>query len=196
MKKTVFLLLFACLSVSASSRPLGKWVDPFIGTDYTGHTCPAAACPLGMVQPGPQSGNYLWKYCSGYNWSDSLLVGFTQNRLSGTGVPSLCNVLVMPFSDSHRPDYASRKAAEKASPGHYAVDLPDNGASVDITCYQLTDAYGSQGEQIQHTNFAQHGDMSNVYKLRGGYSETWTVFWITAHFLNAAARFIEAGEDI
>ena len=64
------------------------------------------------------------------------------------------------------------------------------------TCYQLTDAYGSQGEQIQHTNFAQHGDMSNVYKLRGGYSESWTVFWITAHFLNAAARFIEAGEEI
>ena len=64
------------------------------------------------------------------------------------------------------------------------------------TCYQLTDAYGSQGEQIQHTNFAQHGDMSNVYKLRGGYSETWTVFWITAHFLNAAARFIEYGEAL
>ncbi|MBO4340397.1 MAG: hypothetical protein J5835_03070 [Bacteroidales bacterium] len=64
------------------------------------------------------------------------------------------------------------------------------------TCYQLTDAYGSQGEQVQHTNFAQHGDMSNVYKLRGGYSETWTVFWITAHFLNAAARFIESGEEL
>ena len=61
------------------------------------------------------------------------------------------------------------------------------------TCYQLTDAYGSQGEQLQQTNFAQHGDMSNVYKLRGGYSESWTVFWITAHFLNAAARFQEMG---
>ena len=30
--------------------PLGKWVDPFIGTDYTGHTAPSAACPLGMVE--------------------------------------------------------------------------------------------------------------------------------------------------
>lgn len=64
------------------------------------------------------------------------------------------------------------------------------------TCYQLTDAFGSQGEQIQHTNFAQHGDMSDVHKLRGGYSESWTVFWITAHFLNAAARFVEAGEEL
>ena len=59
------------------------------------------------------------------------------------------------------------------------------------SCYQLTDAYGSQGEQIQQTNFAQRGDMSNVHKLRGGYAERWTVFWITAHFLNAAARFEE-----
>ena len=64
------------------------------------------------------------------------------------------------------------------------------------TCYQLTDPFGSQGEQLQQTNFAQHGDMSNVYKLRGGYSESWTVFWITAHFLNAAARFEEMGVEL
>lgn len=57
------------------------------------------------------------------------------------------------------------------------------------SCIQLTDPFGSQGEQLQQTNFAQHGDMSNVHKLRGGYSESWTVFWITAHFLNAAAKF-------
>lgn len=61
------------------------------------------------------------------------------------------------------------------------------------SCYQLTNSSGSQGEQLQQTNFAQHGDMSNVHKLRGGYSESWTVFWITAHFLNAAARFKETG---
>ena len=61
------------------------------------------------------------------------------------------------------------------------------------SCYQLTDPYGSQGEQLQQTNFAQRGDMSDVYKLRGGYAERWTVFWITAHFLNAAARFEEMG---
>ena len=59
------------------------------------------------------------------------------------------------------------------------------------SCAQLTDPYGSQGEQIQQTNFAQRGDMSNVHKLRGGYAERWTVFWITAHFLNSAARFME-----
>lgn len=60
------------------------------------------------------------------------------------------------------------------------------------TCGQLIDEFGSQGEQIQQTNFAQHGDMSDVERLRGGYSEGWTVFWITTHFLHAAARFADA----
>jgi predicted alpha-1,2-mannosidase len=87
-----------------------------------------------MVQPGPQTGNYLWKYCSGYNYSDSLILGFTQNRLSGTGVPSLCNVLLMPFSSVHGPDFSSVKAGERAAPGYYKVDLPDNGSHVEITC--------------------------------------------------------------
>ncbi len=63
------------------------------------------------------------------------------------------------------------------------------------SCYQLVDAFGSQGEQLSQTNFAQQGDMSNVHKLRGKYSEGWTVFWITAHYLNAAARFVEIGVE-
>jgi hypothetical protein len=61
------------------------------------------------------------------------------------------------------------------------------------SCGQLTDPYGSQGEQMQETNFGQAGELSDVYRLRGGYAEHWTVFWITAHFLNAAARFEEMG---
>lgn len=64
------------------------------------------------------------------------------------------------------------------------------------SCGQLMDHEGSTGEQIQHTTFAQHGDMSNVFRLRGGYSENWTVLWITAHFLNAAAEFERMGVDL
>jgi len=64
------------------------------------------------------------------------------------------------------------------------------------SCGQLIDPFGSQGEQIQQTNFAQHGDMTNVFRLRGGYSEGWTVFWITAFFLHAGARFQEMGVNL
>ncbi|UCG59276.1 MAG: hypothetical protein JSU70_07145 [Phycisphaerales bacterium] len=70
------------------------------------------------------------------------------------------------------------------------------------SCGQLIDPYGSQGEQPHHTNYAQHGkfrkllDANNVSGIRGNYVEEWTVFWITAHFLNAAAQFEELGVQI
>lgn len=82
--------------------------------------------------------------------------------------------------------------------GEYLHDqrLKDLAKVMYRTAIQLTDPFGSQGEQIQQTNFAQHGNMSDVLKLRGGYSESWSVFWITAHFLNAAARFEEMGVDL
>lgn len=64
------------------------------------------------------------------------------------------------------------------------------------SCGQMIDPFGSHGEQIQHTNFAQAGDLSNIYNFRGGYVEHWTVFWVTAHFLNAAARFNEIDKSL
>ena len=64
------------------------------------------------------------------------------------------------------------------------------------SCFQLTDASGSLGEQIQQTNFAQRGDLSEVRTFRGGYAESWTVFWLTAHFLNAGAQFREMSVDL
>lgn len=75
-------------------------------------------------------------------------------------------------------------------------DLKRLAAVMFRSCGQIMDPYGSQGEQIQHTNFGQAGDLSDVFRLRGGYSEGWTVFWITAHFLNAAAQFEAMGVDL
>jgi hypothetical protein len=70
------------------------------------------------------------------------------------------------------------------------------------SCGQLIDPYGSQGEQPHHTNYAQHGtyrerlSRNDISGIRGNYVEEWTVFWITAHFLNAAAQFKELGVEI
>ncbi len=70
------------------------------------------------------------------------------------------------------------------------------------SCGQLIDPYGSQGEQPHHTNYAQHGKFSqrlrrnDISGIRGNYVEEWTVFWITAHFLNAGAQFKEFGVEI
>jgi hypothetical protein len=75
-------------------------------------------------------------------------------------------------------------------------DLKRLAAVMFRSCGQMIDPFGSQGEQIQQTNFGQHGDMSNVFRFRGGYSESWTVFWITAHFLNAAAELERMGVNL
>ena len=70
------------------------------------------------------------------------------------------------------------------------------------SCGQLIDPAGSQGEQPHHTNYAQHGKFrkqlqaNDIEGIRGNYVEEWTVFWITAHFLNAAAQFQELGVPI
>lgn len=75
-------------------------------------------------------------------------------------------------------------------------DLKRLAAVMFRSCGQLIDAQGSQGEQIQQTNFGQSGELTDVFRLRGGYSEHWTVFWITAHFLNAAAEFERMGVNL
>lgn len=65
-----------------------------------------------------------------------------------------------------------------------------------LSCGQLMDPYGSQGEQPQQTNYTQDPlASSDVTTYRGNYVEDWTVFWITAHFLNAGAMFKEMGAE-
>ncbi len=65
------------------------------------------------------------------------------------------------------------------------------------TCGQMLDPDGSQGEQLNHTNFVQGmNHIQDVHKMRGTYGEDWTVYWQTAHFLNAAAQFEEMGVSL
>jgi putative alpha-1,2-mannosidase len=124
MKKQSTLLLLLSLIVACSSQDetrVSQYVDPFIGTAYTGHTFPGATYPLGLMQPGPQTGNCAWEYCAGYNYEDSLMEGFTQTRLSGTGIPDLGDILMMPFSGTPRDDYKSAfsKKNDKENPSLY-----------------------------------------------------------------------------
>lgn len=65
-----------------------------------------------------------------------------------------------------------------------------------VPCGQLTDPWGSAGEQIHQTNYAQHyRSFTSLKGVRGDYIEKWSVYWITAHFLSAAAQFEEMGVD-
>ena len=125
------------VSLSASAKENIDFVNVFIGTSATGHTTPAAAYPMGMVQPGPQTGNFNWKYTCGYNYDDHRILGFTQTKLSGTGCSDLGDLLMMPFcGTARRDDFSSSfsKATEMASPGYYGVTLDENKVKVDMTC--------------------------------------------------------------
>lgn len=134
------LLTLSCVNKSNSTTPTGdadltQYVNPFIGTAFTGHTFPGATYPLGMMQPGPETGNFSWEYCSGYFYDDERINGFSQNRLNGTGCVDLGDLLMQPFAGEKRDDLSSRfdKSTEKASPGYYAVELAENEVKVEIT---------------------------------------------------------------
>lgn len=125
-------LLFFLLALPFLGRSQGKtttipfnpirYVNPFIGTDGTGHTFPGPSYPFGLVQPGPDNADHSWAYTSGYQYKDTNLLGFSQTRLSGTGIPELGDVLLLPFT-SGKESQARRmlKSTEKAQVGYYSV---------------------------------------------------------------------------
>ena len=133
------LALVATASTAAGRGDLTRHVDPFIGTDGTGHVTPAAMVPFGMVAPGPDNADRGWSYSSGYQYRAPRILGFSNTHISGAGIPELGDVLLMPVQgEPWGPDTASfaaapDKAHEAASPGHYTVRLPAHGVTVELT---------------------------------------------------------------
>ena len=66
-----------------------QYVNTFIGGADNGHTFPGACYPFGMIQTSPVTGAVGWRYCSEYVYEDSLVWGFTQTHLNGTGCMDL-----------------------------------------------------------------------------------------------------------
>ncbi len=124
---------------------LVNYVDPFIGTGGHGHTYPGATVPFGMVQLSPDNGQGGWDWCSGYHYSDSIVVGFSHTHLSGTGIGDMADILLMPTINTieltkqvkspREHDFASGYSHdnEEASPGYYSVLLESSGIEVELT---------------------------------------------------------------
>lgn len=132
MIKPIFILGTAVLlgGVAPSAQPFVDQVDPFIGTGFHGHTYPGATAPYGAVQLSPDTRRGNWDACSGYHYSDSTLMGFSHTHLSGTGCIDLGDILFRPFAGQ---ETRFSHAHEKASPGYYAVDLPEAGVKAELT---------------------------------------------------------------
>ena len=121
------------------------YVDPYIGTGGHGHTFLGVTAPFGAVQVGPNNINKGWDWCSGYHYSDSIVIGFSHLHLNGTGCSDTGDILFMPYTGKVRTQpgtqqnplsgYAScySKDNERALPAYYEVFLKTHRTKVELT---------------------------------------------------------------
>ena len=148
MKKTTLLFctlaagsaLFSCSAPQQETAATDhtQYVNTFIGAADNGHTFPGACRPFGMIQTSPVTGAVGWRYCSEYVYEDSVIWGFTQTHLNGTGCMDLGDILVMPVTgnrhrawDGYRSSF--QKNSESATPGYYTVTLDEPGVKAELT---------------------------------------------------------------
>ena len=146
MKKLLFTLLSAAVAVSAAAGDKNylRYVDPYIGAGGHGHVFVGACVPFGAIQVGPQNIFKGWDWCSGYHYSDNVLIGFSHTHLSGTGCTDLGDIQIMPFTGDVRTrrgeqdDISNSCSAhyrhenERVSPYSYSLTL-DNGIHAELT---------------------------------------------------------------
>lgn len=153
LKPVVMVILTITIQLSSSYQDIlaqkpgpAKYADPFIGTDFFGHTYPGPALPFGLVHLSPDNGNLGWTFSSGYAWSSSSIMGFSHTHWSGVGMTSGGDILMMPTAGDliettpgppSDPDqgYRSRHSHddETAFPGFYSVILKDFNIKAELT---------------------------------------------------------------
>jgi predicted alpha-1,2-mannosidase len=173
------LLVCACSgpeSKEVHQERLTDFVDPFIGTASHGHTFPGAAYPFGQIQLSPDNGTQGWDWCSGYNYSDSTLAGFSHLHLSGTGIGDLADISFLPVAsevtflrDEKNDDFVKRYAgkyshdAEMAKAGYYAVTLKNSNIKAEFT---VTERAG-----LHRYTFPETGEKNILINL--GFAINW-----------------------
>ena len=132
-------------AVAETGRGVTQYVDPYIGSGGHGHVFVGANVPFGAVQLGPTNFFRGWDWCSGYHYSDDVVIGFSHTHLSGTGIPDLGDITIAPFvgpatpnrgdQDNPEPGYASRYSHDRevVRAGYYAVDLLDDQIRAELT---------------------------------------------------------------
>ena len=158
-KYTFLFALPLCMGLACTPSPQeeGKdnligYVNPMIGTDFTGNTYPGAQVPFGMVQLSPDNGLPGWDRISGYFYPDSTIAGFSHTHLSGTGAGDLYDISFMPVTNPYKTGaeplgiYSSfSHNDESASAGYYRVLLKDYNINVELTA---TERCGIQRERV------------------------------------------------
>jgi len=217
MKKSLLALSIAmllALPFPASAGTLTRLVNPFIGTGGHGHVFLGANVPFGLVQLGPTQHTRGWDWCSGYHYSDSILVGFSHLHLSGTGVGDLGDITVLPTTKRDQQEARFKHSGEQARPGYYAVML-DNGIFVEltatervglhrITCPQGADSlfvridlkYGIGWDRLVEAAAVKESDTSlSGHRFSRGWANNQKVFYV-AECSKPMARFENQGDTL
>lgn len=142
-------IIITCALISVTSivkaQSLTSYVDPHIGSGGHGHVFVGASVPFGAIQPGPTNIFKGWDWDSGYNYGDSILIGFAHLHLNGTGIGDLGDILVMPYNGAIKTDKGTEKnhtagyaslyshQQEKVKPGYYSVQLQDYNIFAELT---------------------------------------------------------------
>ncbi|MEO8110220.1 MAG: GH92 family glycosyl hydrolase [Ginsengibacter sp.] len=144
IRKHCCLVLFGMLlSLLCRAQQPASYVRPYIGTGNHGHVFLGANVPFGAVQLGPVNLSEGWDWCSGYNYSDSTIIGFSHTHLSGTGIGDLGDILIMPTTGAVILGKGSLKkpgnfslfshSNEKVTPGYYEVMLDRYKIKAELT---------------------------------------------------------------
>ena len=141
------------LAQQAKSGKLTQFVNPRIGTGGHGHVFLGANVPFGYVQLGPTEPSRGWDWCSGYHHSDSILIGFGHQHLSGTGIGDLGDVAFLPVVDGNQKQIKFSHDNENVRPGYYAVKLQQPNVWVELTATQRAGfqryTFGADAQQAQ-----------------------------------------------
>lgn len=146
------MISFGARAAANQTASPSAYVNPFIGTDRAEHSFPGATWPFGMVQLSPDTGGNKgffmladWKWCAGYHWTDTSILGFSHLHRGGMGVGEWGDILFMPTvgplqikpgePDHPETGYRSRfrHETETARPGYYRVLLDDYGVLAELT---------------------------------------------------------------
>ena len=145
LSKASMILIFISSFSFVQAQRLTDYVDPYIGSGGHGHVFVGVSVPFGAVQVGPSNFYKGWDWCSGYNYQDSVIIGFPQLHLSGTGIGDLGDILIMPYmgdiklrKGNERIRYSGYSSKfshdnETVSPSYYSVKLDDFGVEVELT---------------------------------------------------------------
>lgn len=130
------LALLTAGTSSVQAQNLTKYVNPTIGTSGHGHVFLGANVPFGYIQLGPTENTRGWDWCSGYHDSDSILIGFGHQHLSGTGIGDLGDVAFLPVGCKNQKEVKFSHASEYVVPGYYSVKLKQPNVFVELTATQ------------------------------------------------------------